>query len=201
MSAGVVVVVVVIGFVGFQVMQLLQPVETENIEQTLTSNTEVKLTVDQSFTTQSLINSAGIGGPGVVEYSLYSVENQKLSTTLALDLVTDNFPITIAQFAADVRFISVAESRPQLLLQVNDQISMTGALLVNESLLVDSLQPLFSDLRGTRYQDRTINRIDVRVLVTETGNTSLTYGFINDNTLLIAESMEAFATVLTNGDY
>jgi hypothetical protein len=45
--------------------------------------------------------------------------------------------------------------------------------------------------------DTTIDTSDVRVLTTTAGERSLTYGFINDTTLLIAGSVEEFEAVLS----
>ena len=44
--------------------------------------------------------------------------------------------------------------------------------------------------------DKTIDSVDVRVLTSPTGETSLTYGFINDTTLLMTGSEEEFVSIL-----
>jgi hypothetical protein len=116
---------------------------------------------------------------------------------LALELVADGFPITIQQFGTKVSFISINQSRPQLLMRVTDQVSVTGALLAQETALADAVTPLFGTPATGTFMDITIGSTDVRVLTTTAGERSLTYGFINDTTLLIAGSVEEFEAVLS----
>ena len=163
----------------------------------LVADQETTLTIDQSFTAQSLLNSARSGESGAIEYTLYNTDAEALPAALALGLVTDGFPVTIQQFGTKVSFISIDQSRPQLLLRVTDQVSVTGALLAHETALADSVTPLFGATTAGTFMDTTIDTSDVRVLTTTAGERSLTYGFINDTTLLIAGSVEEFEAVLS----
>jgi hypothetical protein len=197
-SAGVIVGLIVITFVGLQLFSYFSstnapvPVATN----TVIGEQEVLLTVDQSFTAQSLINSVRSGNPGIIEYVLYDTEAELIPADLALDLVTANFPVTVKQFSTSVRFVSIDQTRPQLLMQITDQISVTGALLTQETNLPDSLAPLFGSSGTGVFVDMTINTTDVRVFTNPAGEQSVTYGFINDTTLLIAGSIEEFEALL-----
>jgi hypothetical protein len=198
MSTVTIVVVVLIIFTGLQAAVFFgDEQKTGAVTQTLfTANQVVPLTVDNSFTAQTLINAASSGPSGVIEYSLYNSDNEVLHSALVLDLVSDNFPITIQQFGTDTRFISIDQTRPQLLIQISDKTSVTGALLARELALTQALTPLFGVAPTGSYIDNTIGLIDVRTLTSTSGQTSLTYGFINDTTLLITGTPEEFSTVL-----
>ena len=194
-----IVTLVVITFVGVQVYSYFQTPQTttEITTSVLVGDRAINLTIDQSFTAQSLLNSARSGESGAIEYTLYNTDAEALPAALALGLVTDGFPVTIQQFGTKVSFISIDQSRPQLLLRVTDQVSVTGALLAHETALADSVTPLFGATTAGTFMDTTIDTSDVRVLTTTAGERSLTYGFINDTTLLIAGSVEEFEAVLS----
>lgn len=199
MSTGVIVGIVLTVFVGTQIYrvffanQAATPVDTTVI---FIANKITPITVDQSFTAQSLINSAQSGAPGVVEYTLQNSTGEQLPAALTLDIVTDDFPITIQQFGTEVHFISIDQARPQVLIRIVDTVSVRGALLVHEDAVVTAMAPLFGQFAPGTFMDETINTTDVRTLTTTAGEQSLTYGFITDTTLLIAGSPTEFETVL-----
>jgi hypothetical protein len=190
--------IVLIVFLGFQVSEYFE--EDQQVvaatQTWLSANQIVAITIDNSFTAQSLINTAQSGGSGVIEYSLYNTDGETLPAALALDLVSDNFPITIQQFGTEARFISIDQARPQLLMQITDPTSVTGALLAQEVALTESLVPLFGVAPVGTYMDATIGSTDVRILTSTSGQTSLTYGFINDSVFIITGSPEEFVTIL-----
>ena len=189
---------VIIGFTGIQVFSYINSPEIPEVTTTnaVLGEQEVILTIDQSFTAQSLINSVSSGNPGVIEYVLHDTNAELVPTDLALDLVTDNFPTTVQQFGTSVRFISTDQTRPQLLIQITDQISVTGALLTQETNLIDSLAPLFGTSKAGTFMDMNISGTDVRVFISSNGDQGVTYGFIDDTTLLIAGSIEEFEALL-----
>jgi len=190
--------IVLIVFLGFQVSEYFgEDQQVVAATQTwLSTNQIIALTIDDSFTAQSLINTAQSGQSGVIEYSLYNTDGETLPAALALDLVSDNFPITIQQFGTEARFISIDQARPQLLMQITDPTSVTGALLAQEVALTESLVPLFGVTPAGTYMDATIGSTDVRILTSTSGQTSLTYGFINDSVFIITGSPEEFVTIL-----
>jgi hypothetical protein len=202
MIAGTIVGLVIIVFVGMQVFSYFNSTETSEIATTSTvlGDQEIVLTIDQSFAAQSLVNSVRSGNPGIIEYVLYDTNAEPIPADLALDLVTDNFPVTVQQFGSSVRFVSIDQTRPQLLMQITDQISVTGALLMHETTLVNSLAPLFGISGTGAFMDSTINTTDVRVFTSPTGEQGMTYGFINDTTLLITSSTVEFEALLQLAD-
>jgi hypothetical protein len=197
-STTIIVGIVLIIFLGFQVSEYFEENQqvVASTQTWLAADQIVPLTVDGSFTAQSLINASQSGQPGVIEYSLYNSDGVVLPAAFALDLVSDNFPITIQQFGTDTRFISIDQARPQLLMQITDPTSVTGALLAQEVALTESLVPLFGVTPAGTYMDATIGSTDVRILTSTSGQTSLTYGFINDSVFIITGSPEEFVTIL-----
>ena len=135
----------------------------------------------QQFTTLVLVNE----------------QDELLSSALVFDRVVPDLPVSIRQHVTAVQFIQYDTSIPQLVLTISDSSSVTGAMLSNEARLFEALEPLYGNALTGPFVDQTISGVDVRTL----RESSLTYGIINGNTLVIALSPETFAntvTVLTN---
>jgi hypothetical protein len=124
---------------------------------------------------------------------LVNEQDGLLPSALVFDRVVPDLSVSIRQHVTAVRFIQHDTSIPQLVLTISDPSSVTGAMLSNELNLAEVLTPLYGDVLSGPFIDRTISGIDVRTL----RGSSLTYGIINGNTLVIALSPEAFANMVT----
>jgi hypothetical protein len=150
------------------------------------------ITVDQTFTASELRSYSGVAP--YTELVLQNSNTELLPAALVFALVTPEMPTAIQQFTTDVRFIQFGTEVPQLIANIVDPTSVTGALLMHESKIATALTPLYGQIDTGNFTDSTIAGTDVRVLVSGTRQT-LTYGIINGKTLVIAISPDAFAEI------
>jgi hypothetical protein len=194
-SAGLALVLVTIFFVWFIT-------NVQNNPSTPASNLTVSSDID---TVRYLIND-GFSPAALRSYTgtqqfttlvLVNEQDEILPSALVFDRVIPDLPVSIRQHVTAVRFIQYDTSIPQLVLTISDSSSVTGAMLSNEARLFEALEPIYGNVLTGPFVDQTISGVDVRTL----RESSLTYGIINGNTLVIALSPETFAntvTVLTN---
>jgi hypothetical protein len=124
---------------------------------------------------------------------LVNEQDELLPSALVFDRVVPDLPVSIRQHVTAVQFIQYDTSIPQLVLTISDPSSVTGAMLSSELNLAETLAPLYGNALTGPFVDQTISGVDVRTL----RGSSLTYGIINGNTLVIALSPEAFANTVT----
>lgn len=167
-----------------------------NTQNTTESNTPPallyidELTVTEAFTTSELhtLRTEQLRQNIV----LVNVEGERLPTALVFELTTSGLPLTVQQYATSIYFVQFDNNRPQMMVEISDPTSVIGALLTNEDALASAFEPLYGELPAGSFIDRTIASIDTRVLQ----GYSLTYGVINDNTLIIAATPELFADLV-----
>lgn len=129
------------------------------------------------------------------ELVLVNTLDEKLTSVQVFELITPDLPSSIHKYVTDVRFIQTQyeTQTPQLVITISDPTSVRGTLFTNENNLADAMTLLYGALPTESFTDQTIDGIDVRTL----GDSSLTYGIINDDTLLIAHSPNAFQQIVT----
>lgn len=152
------------------------------------------IVIDQTFTVDSLRTYTG--SAAYTEVALANTNSELLPAALVFELVAPDMPTTIQQFATDVRFIQFDTNVPQVMIEIVDPISVTGALLVNESDLISALTPLYGTIDSGSFTDTSIAGTDARVLMVDAQQT-FTYGIINGDTLIIAVSPDAFTEIST----
>ncbi|MFT5831992.1 MAG: hypothetical protein ACI9SY_000373 [Candidatus Paceibacteria bacterium] len=189
--------VLVTGFFGWFVMNgMTNPSESNDpqIDQFITQAQTDVVTVDQTFTTATLLTYTGTSL--YTEIVLQNSDKQLLPTALIFELVAPDMPTAIKQFATDVRFVQLGIEVPQMMIGVADPTSVIGTLLMHETELITALTPLYGKIDQGEFIDITIAGTDARVLVSGTRQT-LTYGIINEQTLLITISPDTFAEIGT----
>lgn len=105
----------------------------------------------------------------------------------------------------DVTFMMIS-NKPAIVLEVTSYDSSFGGLLLSEQNLSGELAPLFGPRVNVTYKpgvgtvspefvDELADNHDVRVLKDETENERLVYGFIDQNTVIIAPDRETFSSL------
>ncbi len=189
--------VLVTGFFGWIIMnsEPTTPTNTaNNIESLVTGVDTQTMIVDQTFTIASLTNYSG--SASYTEIVLINNDKELLPSALVFELVAPAIPTTIQRYATTVRFIQSGTTAPQILISIVDPTSVTGALLASETELIAALTPLYGKIDAGKFADTSIAGIDTRVLGLGSGQT-ITYGIINEETLVIAASPDAFAEIST----
>lgn len=106
---------------------------------------------------------------------------------------------------SDIDFI-MAEQKPVIVLEVTSFDAAFGGLLLSERGLSGELSPLFGPVVTSTYKvgvgtvapefvDELASNHDVRVLKDEMENERLVYGFIDQNTIVIAPDKETFSLI------
>lgn len=106
---------------------------------------------------------------------------------------------------SDIDFI-MAEQKPVIVLKVTTFDAAFGGLLLSERALSGELSPLFGPVVTSTYKvgvgtvapefvDELASNHDVRVLKDEMENERLVYGFIDQNTIVIAPDKETFSLI------
>jgi hypothetical protein len=164
------------------------------IDQFITQAQTDVVTVDQTFTTATLLTYTGTSL--YTEIVLQNSDKQLLPAALVFELIAPDMPAAIKQFATDVRFVQSGTEVPQIMIGVVDPTSVIGTLLMHETELITALAPLYGIIDPGEFIDVTIAGTDARVLVSDTRQT-LTYGIINEQTLVITISPDTFAEIGT----
>lgn len=106
---------------------------------------------------------------------------------------------------SDITFV-MAEQKPVMILEVSTFDAAFGGLLLSERALSGELSPLFGPVVTSTYKvgvgtvapefvDDLASNHDVRVLKDEMENERLVYGFIDQNTIIIAPDKETFSLI------
>ena len=136
-------------------------------------------------------------GVAPVELRILNAKEEVVAARDILSLMTLRVDSTFSQSVSEVRIVHLEASRA-LVLKVTDPITTLGSLLKWEPTMVADL----SDVLGLmvlssdkKFVDQTYRSIDVRILRDE-DLPMLVYGFIDENTVVIAEDIEDFAVLL-----
>lgn len=93
--------------------------------------------------------------------------------------------------------LGYSEGEHLLIFKVTDAVTVFGALLIWEPNMSAELTPIFENPSNNRdsFTDLTIKNNDVRILKVD-AEEILVYGFIDSNTVVITESLEAYKAAL-----
>ncbi len=148
---------------------------------------------------------------GLVEFYFVdtSDEFKLIETTKTLEVLSfqipGNFNRTIDSFA-----FGATEGTPFIVINVRSFDIAFSGMLTWENKMSSDLSPLFGtpvseskdplartvgQTRKAYFGDAIINNDSVRILLDETGNERITYGFIDENTILITTTKEKFESI------
>jgi hypothetical protein len=144
-----------------------------------------------------LLRTAITSAPtGVVELSIVSADSSSLSASYLFEILGFNASPSLQQSITYVRFVTVDQSDPVLLITFVDKNTVLGGLLDWEETMANdmrSLYPIPVEVNG-EFIDETLEGIDIRILRND-DEVILVYGFVSDNTLLIAPNMSDFTQI------
>jgi len=159
----------------------------------------VKLTVTDSQSLLRQIDDSTIAQDfGFVDVQVYTPSGQIVPPTRVLELMQFQVLPSFSQSLTDVRFVYLNQSKPIVVFTFVDEETILGGFLAWESTMHNDLRLIY-DLpltQTTSFTDQTVNGIDVRVLLSETGQTLVVYGMINENTALLTNSLTDFTQVI-----
>ncbi|MFT7644560.1 MAG: hypothetical protein ACI9BF_000209 [Candidatus Paceibacteria bacterium] len=144
-----------------------------------------------------LLHTAITSAPtGAVELSIVSADRNRVSASYLFEILGFNTSPSLQQSITYTRFVTVNQSDPVLIITFVDKNTVLGGLLSWEETMADdmrSLYPIPTEITG-EFIDETLEEIDIRIL-RNYEDVVLVYGFINDNTLLIAPNVSDFTQV------
>lgn len=133
---------------------------------------------------------------GVTEFRILTADGG----VIAGDTLWDSFGFSsnpnLARSITEAR-LGYASRESVIILKVTDAVTVFGALLSWEQDMATEIRPWFeNDETGTStFTDDTVGNSDIRIL--KSGNeVIIVYGFIDKNTLVITESLEAYSATL-----
>jgi len=200
MGVASIIVLVVIGVVALTVIKdrVIQTSSQPEVvayfnDQTLTKQalTEVSRETVQLALAQSTETS------GLTEIALVDTVTGREYTAATILNIFNNAPSSIISNINSVRFGRINGDRFILLNITNKNAALGGMLLWEDSLERDLYDFITTTNVGTttEYIDRTVNSKDVRSL-SGAGVESITYGFIDNNHIIITGDISAFASIV-----
>lgn len=115
-----------------------------------------------------------------------------------LQTLDPSLPPSLVQNISKLSFGWYDRSEPFIIMTITDRTSVWGSLLQGEERLPKVLTPLFtSPDTGGRFVDRVIGGHDVRTLIDDTKHEHLSYGLIDEHTLIITTDTSTFLSVET----
>lgn len=134
----------------------------------------------------------------VVEFRIVEADGTPLSASTFWQLLEFNSDSSLARALTEVR-IGYTDGNYMLVFTATDTTTVFGALLTWEQLMGEEVLPLFKEdpTSVTSVTDETAANSDVRV-IKNGSEVVLVYGFINKNTVVITESLEAYQATVEN---
>lgn len=120
------------------------------------------------------------------------------SATDILATMDPSLPPSIVQNISNFSFGWYEKTEPFIVLTISDRTSVWGGMLQHENSLAKALSPLFTSTdEKTNFADRTVGGHDVRTAFGPDREETLTYGLIDDETLIITTTNKTFLSVET----
>ncbi len=157
------------------------------------------LTLQENQSLTNLINQSVSGEEyGLSDSHIYSQNGNLVSPALVIELLQFDIQANFRQSLTDVSFVHLNQSKPLFVFEFVDEPTVRGGFLAWETNMPEDLQSFYSIPLQNDYSftDQTVGGIDVRVLLSETGQTLIVYGIVNENTALISSSLEDFSQVV-----
>ena len=132
------------------------------------------------------------------EITIINQDKKELSPEIILENSPLNPPTNLVREINSIRFIASNDARPSIIMSIANKETVLGNILRWEDKLVDELDVIYSfdkrEFINGEYIDESVNGRDMRIY--HTGETHIfVYGFIDDNTLLIAQNRETFEKI------
>ncbi len=199
---------VVLIFVSKMAFQYLgendNPTQQIAVNETTLSNSTMVETTISNLRGKVLIDSLGqviADAPaGLIEVIMTREDGQEVSALnlfAALDLRAS---LNLKQATTQIRLASVNHETPSLLLNFTDRNALYAGLLDWEENMAQDLSYLYDTdgITTETFTDEKASDIEVRVLRT-TNKEVVVYGIIDDNTVLISNSLADFAQIVELG--
>lgn len=190
----------------------------DKFDQRSTSSLEITTTTKPILVTENLVNVtlsvqdlnqipalldstiASQASAGLTEYALVSGVGDEVGASYLFELLGFNTMPILRQSLTAVRFASINQSRPAVLLSFVNEDAVRGGLLNWEITMPTDLRVLYNipSTATASLTDEQIGGFDVRVLRHDEVIV-LVYGIVNSNTAIIAATGEDFAQIVENG--
>lgn len=174
---------------------------------TTTNPTETNVLIDTTVESLRLpatrpaegLRQASQDVEGLTEFIVVNELNEPIPAAQVLDELELNPGSPVTQSVQEVRFISNQAALPLIWLDFVDIDTMRGGFFSWETSMVGELARFYGFAQGTvTFSDAVVAGVDVRVARVN-GETRLLYGFLDENTLLIAPDTTSFASIATRG--
>ena len=138
--------------------------------------------------------------PGVHEFVLVNNSGEKLTPDQVLTTVGIQIPAILQQALTEVRFISINNSLPTLVLSFTDKSSARGGFLQWENTLASEVAPLFKleNPNTGSFIDRMIANTDARVRVINSEST-IAYALVGEHIAIVTSDIQILNHINNNG--
>jgi hypothetical protein len=153
---------------------------------------------DNQSLLQQIKASQSVSEFGYVDTQVYTPNGEIIPPARVLELLQFTVLQSFSQSLTDVRFAYLNQSKPIIVFSYVDQATILGGFLTWEKNMFADLQLMYN-LQGEQtntFTDQTVGGIDVRVLLSETGQTLIVYGMVDENTALLSNSLADFTQVV-----
>lgn len=121
--------------------------------------------------------------------------NKLIPAPEIISLLSPNLNTAFTQSIANIYFGSLRKETPFIILTITDLATAKGGMLAWEQTLYTDLASLFisnENTSGLKFKDLLMEKTDLRVLQTSAGTSLLTYGTVNQNTIIITTDVSSY---------
>ncbi len=130
------------------------------------------------------------------EIAIVAPDGSEISASYLFNLLNFKTKPSMRGEIKSFRFVSIQKSDPVLVLKFDDKQTIYGGLLDWETAMLRDLSVLYKNYQVEKYNDlfsdKEVLDYNTRVSVNEDGEVVLIYGFVDDNTVLIANNENLF---------
>lgn len=177
-----------------------EPVNSESIIRGATLAT-IPLSSSALDTFPELVSTASEEAPaGISELVVVSPLEEEISPSYIFELLRFRTVASLRQSIITLRFATINQSSPGIVMQFVDQDTVRGGLLTWEENMANDLRVLYDipEEYTESFTDETVEGVDVRVLRID-GEAVLVYGFVGQSSVLITSSTADFAQITQLG--
>ena len=169
------------------------------VVQPLFTNTELSglALAEDSQSLEDLINTQAKTTGINTEIYVSAESGGELQAVNVFGQITSTAPVALGSEFNTIRFFSVDQSLA-LVLTFSDSENVRGGMLQWEQTMAADMQKVLSyGQYVNRFEDMSVNGVDVRVVRDVEGNEILAYGFIDERYLVITTDSWTFAALVT----
>ncbi|MCA9355135.1 hypothetical protein KC865_01105 [Candidatus Kaiserbacteria bacterium] len=203
----VVIVILVIIFAGKLTVQHFKPepatveeVKTESIVKNAVVKNIIISPSELSQTKNTIRETLDSAPAGIIEFPLITPAGDELSPSYLFETLEFQTLPSLHQSITTIRFLSINQSEPMIILQFVDEDTVRGGFLNWEKSMVSDLKNLYEIpvVSEAKFSDQTVKNVDVRVLKND-DKVVLMYGMVSNNTAVISSKAEDFAQIVELG--